>query len=44
MQIINELTVATISYGLDKVVIDKRNVLIFDFGGGTANVSLLTIN
>jgi heat shock protein 1/8 len=44
MRIINEPTAAAIGYGLDKVGIAKRNVLIFDLGGGTANVSLLTIN
>jgi heat shock protein 1/8 len=44
MQIIKEPTVAAIGYGLDKVAIYKRNVLIFDLGGGTADVSLLTID
>jgi heat shock protein 1/8 len=43
MQIINEPTAAAIAYGFDKVTIDKRNVLIFDLGGGTADVSLLII-
>uniref|UniRef100_A0A2N9FEE0 Uncharacterized protein n=1 Tax=Fagus sylvatica TaxID=28930 RepID=A0A2N9FEE0_FAGSY len=45
LRIINEPIVATIAYGLDKVsdCIGKRNVLIFDLGGGTADVSLLTI-
>ncbi|XP_062154326.1 heat shock cognate 70 kDa protein-like [Alnus glutinosa] len=44
MRIINEPTAAAIGYGLDKVGIGKRNVLIFDLGGGTADVSLLTID
>jgi heat shock protein 1/8 len=44
MQIINEPTAAAIAYGLDNVAIDKKNVLIFDLGGGTADVSLLTID
>jgi heat shock protein 1/8 len=44
MRIINEPTAAAIAYGLDKVAIDKRNVLIFDLGGGTTDVSLLTID
>jgi heat shock protein 1/8 len=44
MRIINEPTAAAIAYGLDKVAIDKKNVLIFDLGGGTADVSLLTID
>ncbi|XP_059456154.1 heat shock cognate 70 kDa protein-like [Corylus avellana] len=44
MRIINEPTAAAIGYGLDIVANDKRNVLIFDLGGGTADVSLLTID
>ncbi|XP_059456155.1 heat shock cognate 70 kDa protein-like [Corylus avellana] len=44
MRIINEPTAAAIGYGLDKVSIGKRNVLIFDLGGGTTDVSLLTID
>ncbi|KAJ7507178.1 Hsp70 protein-domain-containing protein [Mycena galericulata] len=43
LRIINEPTSAVIAYGLDKKVTGKRNVLIFDLGGGTFNVSLLTI-
>lgn len=41
--IINEPTAAAITYGLDKKVQDGRNVFIFDLGGGTFDVSLLTI-
>ena len=41
--IINEPTAAAIAYGLDKKVIGERDVLIFDLGGGTFDVSLLTI-
>ena len=41
-RIINEPT-AAISYGLDKKGSGERNILIFDLGGGTFNVSLLTI-
>lgn len=44
MQIINEPTAAAIAYGLSKPDIGRRNVLIFDLGGGTTDVSLLTIN
>ena len=44
MQIISEPTAAAIAYGLDKVGIGKKNVLIFDLGGGTTDVSLLTID
>merc|ERR1712007_369665 len=45
MRIINEPTAAAIAYGLgskDKTW-DEKNVLIFDLGGGTFDVSLLTI-
>ena len=41
--IINEPTAAAIAYGLDKKVGAERNVLIFDLGGGTFDVSILTI-
>jgi len=43
LRIINEPTAAAIAYGLDKKVSDERNVLIFDLGGGTFDVSILTI-
>jgi len=42
-RIINEPTAAAIAYGLDKKVGVERNVLIFDLGGGTFDVSVLTI-
>ena len=42
-RIINEPTAAAIAYGLDKKDTQERNVLIFDLGGGTFDVSLLTI-
>jgi len=42
-RIINEPTAAAIAYGLDKKGKTERNVLIFDLGGGTFDVSLLTI-
>ena len=42
MRIINEPTAAAIAYGLDKKG-QERNVLIFDLGGGTFDVSVLTI-
>ena len=45
LRIINEPTAAAIAYGLDKNITDKEhNVLIFDLGGGTFDVSLLTID
>jgi len=43
LRIINEPTAAAIAYGLDKKSKGERNVLIFDLGGGTFDVSLLTI-
>jgi len=43
LRIINEPTAAAIAYGLDKKIEGERNVLIFDLGGGTFDVSLLTI-
>merc|ERR1719379_2879019 len=42
-RIINEPTAAAIAYGLDKKVGAERNVLIFDLGGGTFDVSVLSI-
>ncbi|KAK9913495.1 hypothetical protein M0R45_037309 [Rubus argutus] len=46
MRIINEPTAAAIAYGLANKAgwYTKRNVLIFDLGGGTLDVSLLTIS
>jgi len=44
LRVINEPTAAAIAYGLDKQNNGERNVLIFDFGGGTHDVSLLTID
>ncbi|XP_004308870.1 PREDICTED: heat shock cognate 70 kDa protein-like [Fragaria vesca subsp. vesca] len=45
MRIINEPTAAAIAYGLDKKAsgYSRSNVMIFDLGGGTLDVSLLTI-
>merc|ERR1711959_428866 len=42
LRIINEPTAAAIAYGLDKKE-GERNILVFDLGGGTFDVSLLTI-
>lgn len=44
LRIINEPTAAAIAYGLDKKSAKERNVLIFDCGGGTFDVSILTID
>jgi len=44
-RIINEPTAAAIAYGLDRMEDgEERNVLIFDLGGGTFDVTLLTID
>ena len=43
LRIINEPTAAAIAYGLDKRSKKEINVLIFDLGGGTFDVSILTI-
>ncbi|XP_065871497.1 heat shock cognate 70 kDa protein-like [Euphorbia lathyris] len=45
MRIISEPTAAAIAYGLDKNAssAEKKNVFIFDLGGGTFDVSLVTI-
>ncbi|KAH7642364.1 heat shock 70 kDa protein 1 [Dermatophagoides farinae] len=44
LRIINEPTAAAIAYGLDKKGGGEKNVLIFDLGGGTFDVSVLTID
>ncbi|CAO2609092.1 Heat shock 70 kDa protein 1-like [Lemmus lemmus] len=44
LRIINEPTAAAIAYGLDKGSHGERHVLIFDLGGGTFDVSILTID
>jgi L1 cell adhesion molecule like protein len=46
LRIINEPTAAALAYGLDRVGVDKseKNVLIFDCGGGTHDLSVLTLD
>lgn len=44
LRIINEPTAAALAYGLDKSLKGEKNVLIFDLGGGTFDVSVLTID
>jgi heat shock protein 5 len=41
LRIINEPTAAAIAYGMDKKT--EQNIIVFDLGGGTFDVSLLTI-
>ncbi|KAF9067295.1 heat shock protein 70 family [Rhodocollybia butyracea] len=43
LRIINEPSAAAIAYGLERNLTGEHNVLIFDLGGGTFDVSLLTI-
>ncbi|XP_058736811.1 heat shock cognate 70 kDa protein-like [Vicia villosa] len=45
LKIINEPTAAAIAYGLEKrsKYVGERNIFVFDLGGGTFDVSLLTI-
>merc|ERR1712170_170344 len=43
LRIINEPTAAALSYGLDKKE-GEKNILVFDLGGGTFDVSMLTID
>ncbi|KAM0826489.1 hypothetical protein ACQ4PT_068837 [Festuca glaucescens] len=46
MRIINEPSAAAIAYGLDKIAnsVELKTVLIFDLGGGTMDVSIISIN
>ena len=43
LRIINEPTAAAIAYGLDKKISEMRNILVFDIGGGTFDVSIVTV-
>ena len=44
LRIINEPTAAAIAYGLDKNTTSEKTILIFDEGGGTHDLSVLTID
>eukprot|EP01006_Ploeotia_vitrea_P054495 TRINITY_DN67893_c9_g4_i8.p1 TRINITY_DN67893_c9_g4~~TRINITY_DN67893_c9_g4_i8.p1 ORF type:complete len:655 (+),score=112.03 TRINITY_DN67893_c9_g4_i8:50-2014(+) len=44
LRIINEPTAAAIAYGLNQQEQKERNILIFDLGGGTFDVSLLSVD
>ncbi len=43
LRIINEPTAAAIAYGLDKMNEHEKNILIFDYGGGTLDISVLRL-
>lgn len=43
LRIINEPTAAAIAYGIDKKQ-GEKNIIVFDLGGGTFDVSLLSID
>ncbi|VDK24607.1 unnamed protein product [Taenia asiatica] len=43
LRIISEPTAAAIAYGMDRSIVGPRNVLIFDWGGGTFDVSIMSI-
>ena len=44
LRIVNEPTAAALAYGLEKNLEGEKNVLIFDLGGGTFDVSILTVS
>ena len=44
LRIINEPTAAAIAYGLDNKSDEERNIIIYDVGGGTLDVTLLSID
>ena len=43
LRILNEPTAAAIAYGMDKKISEAKNVLVYDLGGGTFDVSIVTI-
>jgi heat shock protein 1/8 len=44
LRIINEPTAAALAYGLDRKAAGEQNILIFDCGGGTHDLSVLTLD
>jgi L1 cell adhesion molecule like protein len=44
LRIINEPTAAALAYGLDKKTSGEQHIVVFDCGGGTHDVSLITID
>ena len=43
-RVLNEPTAAAVAYGIDKKYSDERNIIVYDLGGGTFDVSLLHID
>ena len=43
LRVVNEPTAAAIAYGLDKMGAEERQIVVYDLGGGTFDVSLLSI-
>ena len=43
LRVINEPTSAAIAYGLDKDIKGEKNILVYDLGGGTFDVTVLCI-
>jgi heat shock protein 5 len=43
LQILNEPTAAAVAYGLDRLSRNKRRIVVFDFGGGTLDISVLVV-
>lgn len=44
LRVVNEPTAAALAYGLDKTDKTERQVVVYDLGGGTFDVSILTID
>lgn len=44
LQLLNEPTAAAVAYGLSQKLTQEHNILVFDWGGGTFDVSILTID
>jgi molecular chaperone DnaK (HSP70) len=43
LRIINEPTAASLAFDISNRTVDDRNILVFDFGGGTFDVTVLCI-